>query len=359
MNITHSEPLEKFLTRYTADPQFIATIRQFEPSALCEWIHGLGIETFTGSSGRVFPKEMKAAPLLRAWLHRLREAGVQFFPRHRWLGWQNNKLHFQVRESASLTAQYIDADAVVLALGGASWQRLGSDGAWVDWLAERDIHINPLQPGNCGFEVSWSEDFRQQFSGAQLHSVGLSGDGKNFIRSEAVLSQYGIEGTGIYALSGILREQCKVTGSAQLIIDLLPDFSLEKIQQRLSHPRGKNSLGNFLRKQLNLSQVKLALLRELTDKSLYGNSQQLASALKGLPLTLTGMRPIDEAISTAGGVAFPEIDANYMVKKMPGIFCAGEMLDWDAPTGGYLLTGCFATGRAAGQGVLNWLAKRH
>ncbi len=356
MNITHAEPEEKFLGRYTAHSQFLKAIHGFNADALREWIHGLGIETFVGSSGRVFPKEMKAAPLLRVWLHRLRGLGVSFFPRHRWVGWDNGKLHFHVQDQTPSNGKFIEADAVVLALGGASWRRLGSDGAWVDCLAEQDVRVNALQPSNCGFEAHWSERFREQYAGAQLHGVGLSADGKNFIHSEAIISAYGIEGTGVYALSGHLRGALNRSATTQLVIDLLPDVPLEKIQQRLTHPRGKNSLSNFLRKQLNLPPVKIALLRELTEKSISDTPSKLAAALKSLAVPLIAMRPIDEAISSAGGIDFAELDANYMLKKLPGVFAAGEMLDWDAPTGGYLLTGCFATGHAAGRGLLRWLA---
>ena len=356
MNITHAEPEEKFLGRYTAHSQFLETIHGFNADALREWIHGLGIETFVGSSGRVFPKEMKAAPLLRVWLHRLRGLGVSFFPRHRWVGWNNGKLHFLAQDQINSNEKLIEVDAVVLALGGASWRRLGSDGAWVGWLAEQGIRVNALQPSNCGFEAHWSERFRKQHAGAQLHGVGLSADGKNFIRSEAIISEYGIEGTGVYALSGHLRGALNRSATTQLVIDLLPDVPLEKIQQRLTHPRGKNSLSNFLRKQLNLSPVKIALLRELTEKSISDTPSKLAAALKSVAVSLIAMRPIDEAISSAGGIDFAELDANYMLKKLPGVFAAGEMLDWDAPTGGYLLTGCFATGHAAGLGLLRWLA---
>lgn len=357
MNITHAEPEEKFLTRYTAPPQFLHSLREFNADALREWIHGLGIETFVGTSGRVFPREMKAAPLLRAWLQRLRGLDVNFFPRHRWVGWKNHCLQLRVQDQAAGSEKTIEADALVLALGGASWPRLGSDGAWVDWLAARNVHVNALQPGNCGFETHWSENFRAQYAGAQLHSVGLSVDGKEFIRSEAIISAYGIEGTGVYALSGKLRQELTTYPTTQIIIDLLPDLPLEKIQQRLTRPRGKNSLSNFLRKQLNLSPVKIALMRELTDKTFIDNPLKLAAALKRLSLPLFAMRPINEAISTAGGIDFAELDQNYMLKKLPGVFAAGEMLDWDAPTGGYLLTGCFASGRAAGKGLLQWLAK--
>jgi len=365
MNITHAEAKDDFLSRYSASSQLINSLNAFDADALRNWIHGLGIETFVGTSGRVFPTDMKAAPLLRAWLHRLRELGVTFYPRHRWLGWgesQGNvqiQLLFSAQENDATINKTVTADAVLLALGGASWQRLGSNGAWVPLLRERSVQVNDLVPSNCGFDVAWSEMLREQHAGAPLHGVVLSctdvhGRTRSVL-SEAIISAYGIEGTGIYALSKELREQIDQQGSALLNIDLLPDLSRDKIIQRLNKPREKNSLSNFLRKQLNLSPVKLALLRELTAKNTYENPELLALAIKKLSLTLTATRPIDEAISSAGGVAAKELDSLFMLKKMPGVFCAGEMLDWDAPTGGYLLTACFASGRTAGQGVVNFL----
>lgn len=363
MNITHAEPAEDFRARYSASAQFINTLKHFDATALRHWVHGLGIETFVGTSGRVFPADMKAAPLLRAWLHRLRELGVKIYPRHRWLGWDESKaLIFSSIDNDARVTKTISADAVLLALGGASWQRLGSDGAWVSLLQEQGVQVNELVPSNCGFDIDWSEMLRTQHAGAPLHGVGLSCvDEQGRVRSilsEAIISTYGIEGTGIYALSKYLREQLMQQGTALLNIDLLPDLPLEKIVQRLARPREKNSFSNFLRKQLNLSPSKLALLRELTTKKTSENPELLALAIKKLSLTLTGIRPIDEAISSAGGVAAKECDKAFMLNKIPGVFCAGEMLDWDAPTGGYLLTGCFASGRGAGQGVVSWLASR-
>ena len=363
MNITHAEPAEDFRARYSANAQFINTLKQFDATALRNWVHGLGVETFVGTSGRVFPTDMKAAPLLRAWLHRLRELGVKIYPRHRWVGWDDKKqLIVSSIENENTITKTITADAVVFALGGASWQRLGSNGAWVPLLREHHVQVNELVPSNCGFDVAWSEVIRDQHAGAPLHGVGLScTDQKGMSRSilsEAIISAYGIEGTGIYALSKYLRESLEINGSALLNIDLLPDLSLDKIVQRLNKPREKNSLSNFLRKQLNLSPAKLVLLRELTTKNTFEDPELLALAIKKLSLTLTATRPIDEAISTAGGIAAKEIDNNFMLKKIPGVFCAGEMLDWDAPTGGYLLTGCFASGRAAGFGVLSYLREQ-
>jgi len=360
MNITHAEPAEDFRARYSASSQFITTLKQFDSVALRNWVHGLGVETFVGTSGRVFPTDMKAAPLLRAWLHRLRVLGVKIYPRHCWLGFENNnELIFSTVDNGNIITNTISADAVVLALGGASWQRLGSDGAWVPLLRERNVIVNELVPSNCGFDVAWSEMLLSQHAGAPLHGVGLSctdlqGMSRSIL-SEAIISAYGIEGTGIYALSKYLREQLELNGSALLNIDLLPDLPLDKIVQRLNKPREKNSLSNFLRKQLNLSPAKLAMLRELTTKQTFENPALLALAIKKLSITLTATRPIDEAISSAGGIAAKELNAAFMLKKIPGVFCAGEMLDWDAPTGGYLLTGCFASGRAAGLGVVNYL----
>lgn len=364
MNITHAEPAEDFRARYSASAQFINSLKQFDADALRQWVHGLGVDTFVGTSGRVFPTDMKAAPLLRAWLHRLRELGVKIYPRHRWLGWsEQGDLNFSAQENGNAITKTINADALVLALGGASWQRLGSNGAWVPLLRERSVQVNELVPSNCGFDVIWSEFLINQHAGAPLQGVGLSCvDAQGMPRqilSEAIISAYGIEGTGIYALSKYLRENLAENGSALLNIDLLPDFSPEKIVQKLNKPREKNSLSNFLRKQFNLSPVKLALLRELTSKQTFENPALLAMVIKKLSVTLTATRPIDEAISSAGGVAAKELDASYMLKKIPGVFCAGEMLDWDAPTGGYLLTGCFASGRAAGNGVVSYLRAAH
>lgn len=361
MNITHAEAPQQFLTRYTnAQPYLANIIKKFNAQDVRDWVHGLGIDTFVGSSSRVFPTDMKAAPLLRAWLHRLRDLGVKIYPRHRFIGWgKSGELLIQNRMSDNAIEKQINPAATVFALGGASWQRLGSDGAWVSLLSEKNIRVNPLLPSNCGFEINWSQKLRDEFSGAQLNTVGLSVkdefDNTVSVRGEAIISAYGIEGTSVYALSRFLRDQIYSKGSATLTLDLLPDSSIEKIVAALSKPRGKNSLSNFLRKQLNLTPVKLALLRELLTKEQMENSQQLALSIKALSLTLNATRPIDEAISCAGGVSFSELNSDLMLNKIPGIFCAGEMLDWEAPTGGYLLTACFATGRVAGEGVVNYM----
>ncbi len=361
MNITHSEPHEKLLTRYAQSSSSLKPfLDKFSADQLCQWIHGLGIETFVGSSGRVFPTDMKAAPLLRAWLHRLRELGVQINPRHKWMGWaEDGSLNISEQKNNEEIKKNIVADVMVLALGGASWQRLGSDGSWVKLLREKDIQIAELLPSNCGFEYPWSEKFQEAFSGAPLQTVRLSANDSDgvlhSVRGEAMIAKTGIEGTSVYALSALLRDTILAKGSAELIIDLLPDLSEEKIIAQLNKPRGKNSVSNFLRKQLNLPPVKLGLLRELTPASIWQDNKALAQALKNLRIPLTGFRPIDEAISSAGGINFSELDNALMLKKLPGVFCAGEILDWEAPTGGYLLTACFATGRAAGEGAVKYL----
>lgn len=360
MNITHSELPQKFLTRYgQAAPVLKPYIEGFSPDQLRNWIHGLGIDTFVGSSGRVFPTDMKAAPLLRAWLHRLRNLSVQFYPRHRWYGWCGEHQLLVEDNKGAISEKFIAPQVTLLALGGASWQRLGSDGAWVEMLREKNIAVANLQPSNCGFDIAWSDHFKQEFSGLPLQTVGLSVTDsygqRHFVRGEAMIAATGIEGTSVYALSGLLRELINDQGTADLILDLMPDTSLEKLNGLLAKPRGKNSISNFLRKQLNLPAIKFSLLRELTSADIWQDHFALAHAIKHLPVRLTACRPIDEAISTAGGVVFDELDNHLMLKKLPGVFCAGEMLDWEAPTGGYLLTACFATGRAAGEGIVNYL----
>ena len=367
MNITHAEPSAQFLSRYGAARDHLTPIiNAFDATALRTWVESLGIETFVGTSGRVFPKEMKAAPLLRAWLHRLRESGVSFYPRHRWLGWtQEGALRFRVasaddkEDKKDKEERTFSAKACVLALGGASWPRLGSDGTWIETLSEYDLAIAALQPSNCGFECNWSDIFRSRCAGQPLNTVSLSlvdrQGRQHHQRGECVITEQGIEGSAIYAISALARELINRDQRARLILDLLPDLNIHKIIQLLQKPRGKDSQSNFLRKQLKLPPVKLQLLRELTSADIWHDPAQLAHAIKCLPLELVATRPLAEAISSAGGIAFPELDHNMMLGKIPGVFCAGEMLDWEAPTGGYLLTACFATGRAAGQGVVDWL----
>ena len=354
MNITHSEAYPAFLSRYAERaPQMAPLLRGFGAEALCEWIHGLGIETFVGTSGRVFPTDMKAAPLLRAWLKRLRDQGVVIHTRHRWTGWNASGDLLIYSPDGEKT---VHSDAVLLALGGGSWSRLGSDGAWLTLLEDKGVRNAPLQPSNCGFEVSaWSELMVSKFAGAPLKNVAIGlGDDKPRL-GECVVTASGIEGSLIYALSAPIREAINQTGSATVHIDLLPSKPVDKIQTALAKPRGSRSMSKHLHSQLGLDGVKAALLRELAPAEHFNDPAQLAAALKALPLTLVKTRPMDEAISTAGGVPFEALDERLMLKQLPGVFCAGEMLDWEAPTGGYLLTGCFASGRMAGQGILKWL----
>lgn len=366
MNITHAEDPALFLTRYgRATTQLAPIIQQFNAQALRDWVQGLGIETFVGTSGRVFPSAMKAAPLLRAWLHRLRERGVKFFPRHHWLGWTDTgELRFQHHSPSHAEEELLlSPDACVLALGGASWPRLGSDGAWVPWLRQRAIAVADLQPSNCGFEIAWSEFFRGKCAGQPLNTVKLAitdHTGKNHQqRGEATLTEHGIEGNAIYALSAVIRDTIHHTGHADVVIDLLPDQSEDTIGMRLQKNRGKDSVSNFLRKQLKLPPIKIQLLRELAPASSWQDNLLLAKSIKSLAVRLLRPRPLGEAISSAGGICFSALDDQLMLRELPGVFCAGEMLDWEAPTGGYLLTGCFATGRLAGHGVINWLHARH
>ena len=359
MNISHSEPFDKFLSRYGSRRNYIKPmLDDFGPEALRSWVQGFGIKTFIGSSGRVFPADMKAAPLLRAWLHRLREAGVNFNMRHQWIGWsgdENGKLRFVTPEGET----EVRADAVVLAMGGGSWARLGSTGAWVELLVQRGILIEPLQPSNCGFEVGWSEYFRSRFAGQPLKSVSVSFTDSDGVKiqqqGEFVVTAEGVEGGLIYTLSALLREQITATGVAVIHLDLAPDKDMRFLFDRISPSRGKDSMANFLRKRVGIDGVKAGLLREVLPKLDFDNPVRLCEAIKSLPIRLVAARPIDEAISSAGGVAFEVLDERLMIRSMPGVFCAGEMLDWEAPTGGYLLTACFASGRAAGLGVLAWL----
>lgn len=353
MNITHAEPFEQFLSRYGARrTELEAMITAFSPQTLRDWVQGLGIETFVGSSGRVFPTEMKAAPLLRAWLHRLRSSGVSFHMRHRWLGWTDTGLLAFENQQGQCN---IKADAVILALGGGSWPQLGSNAAWLPILSQRGVALSPLQPANCGFEVAWSEFFRSRFAGQPLKSVVLNVEHQTPQQGELMVTEQGLEGGLIYALSAPIREQINANGCSTIHLDLLPDRNEASIVERLNALRGKNSFSNHLRKRLGIDGVKAALLRETATSETLNNPQQLAHYLKALPISLNATRPIAEAISSAGGVSFSAVDQNLMLRAMPSVFCAGEMLDWEAPTGGYLLTACLASGRAAGLGALAWL----
>ena len=358
MNITHSEPLDAFQARYGARSVEVgAWLAGWSPEQVRAWIHGLGIDTFVGSSGRVFPTDMKAAPLLRAWLHRLRERGVRLHMRHRWLGWRDGELLFATPEGERSEA----AGAVVLALGGASWARLGSDGAWVGLLEGQGVEVAPLAPANCGFDADWSAHFAQRHAGAPLTTVALAVedvDGRRLVRKgQFVVTAGGIEGSLVYALSAPIRERIARDGQATVWLDLLPDHTPERVLEEVMHPRGSRSMSSHLQGRLGIKGVKSGLLHECLSRDDYADPVMLARSLKALPVLLRRARPIDEAISSAGGVRFGEVDASGMLRALPGVFVAGEMLDWEAPTGGYLLTACFGSGRAAGQGALAWLEK--
>jgi uncharacterized flavoprotein (TIGR03862 family) len=357
MNITHSEAKPAFVARYgRRQHEVTALLQDFDADALRAWIHGLGIDTFVGTSGRVFPTDMKAAPLLRAWLKRLRELDVQIHTRHRWLGWANDGA---LRIACSAGEQQVTADATLLALGGGSWARLGSDGAWVPLLQDCGVQIAPLQASNCGFDVSaWSSLLRDRFAGAPLKNVSLNLPGEAPRLGEFVLTAGGIEGSLVYALSAAIREAINQHGSTTVHLDLLPQTPLSKLQAALNKPRGSQSMAKHLHRQAGIDGVKAALLRELASAAAFNDPALLAAAIKALPVTLLRPRPLDEAISTAGGVPFEQLTAGLMLKQLPGTFCAGEMLDWEAPTGGYLLTACFASGRSAALGMLEWLKQR-
>lgn len=354
LNITHSEPFQALLSRYgTGKNRLQPMLQRFGANQLRDWVHRLGIKTFVGSSGRIFPEEMKAAPLLRAWLHRLRQQDVKFHVRHKWLGWHEgdiNRLSFQTPEGI----REIEADAVILALGGGSWPQLGSTGEWVDILDAKGVRISPLIPANCGFNVNWSDHFRQRFAGQPLKSIAVSVDGQQ-LKGDCTITDYGIEGGLIYSLSSTLRDAIIQTGSASLLLDLKPDYSLDTLIEKVSKPHGKQSMSNHLRKTIGIDGVKIGLLREKLAPEDFNNPIILCSTVKAFPTQLLSARPLAEAISSAGGVSFDAVDEAMMIVNLPGVFCAGEMLNWEAPTGGYLLTACFASGRAAGEGALKWL----
>jgi uncharacterized flavoprotein (TIGR03862 family) len=356
LNLTHSEELTTFLSRYREAAPFLdAAIRAFPPERLRDWCKGLGEKTFVGSSGRVFPESFKASPLLRAWLRRLDGQGVPLALRHRWSGWdEKGLLLFETPGGPRAIA----ADATVLALGGASWPRLGSDGAWTDIVASKGVAVTQLRPANCGFTVAWSDVLRDRFEGQPLKSVVLT-FGDRTVRGEAVITRDGIEGGAVYALSAELREAIASSGEATLQIALRPDLSTDALVTRLSAPRGKPSFSNVLRKALQLSPVAIGLLQEAAingGRQLASfSADELAALVNAVPVRLTGTSGLARAISTAGGIAWDELDTDFMIKRLPGVFAAGEMLDWEAPTGGYLLQASFATAVAAGKGALRWL----
>jgi uncharacterized flavoprotein (TIGR03862 family) len=361
MNLTHSETAGPFLARYGVRALDIEPLlRRFDPQALRAWVHGLGVETFVGSSGRVFPADMKAAPMLRAWLHRLRGSGVRFHMRHRWLGWMDASPE-SLRFSTPGGERAVDADAVVLALGGASWPRLGSDAAWVESLEACGVRVVPFQPSNCGFDIDWSEHFSQRFAGEPLKSVAIGlprADGSiDWRMGECLITATGIEGSLIYALCAQIRDRLN-TGDAAVLLDLAPGLTPQRVTDEVAHPRGARSVSSHLQSRLNLSGAKAGLLRECLSRDDFSHPHRLAQGIKALPLRIVRPRPIAEAISSAGGVAFESLDQHLMLEALRGVFCAGEMLDWEAPTGGYLLTACFASGLVAGEAALAYLRER-
>lgn len=352
LNITHSEAFPTFAGRFAeAEPRLRAALEAFTPADLREWAQGLGSETFVGTSGRVFPTAMKASPLLRAWKARLDASGAKILTRHRWIGFDGAALRFET-PAGQISVQ---ADAVLLALGGASWPRLGSDAAWVPWLRDKGVAIAPFEPANCGFDVAWSPLFRDRFAGAPVKSV-IAQSAAGTIRGEFVITRHGIEGSLIYAHSRALREAL-VKGEAALMLDLVPDRGIDRLTRDLAHQPAKASLSTRLRKAAGLEGVKAALPREVLPQDVLADPARLAAALKALPVPLMAPRPIAEAISSAGGISWDEIDEAFMLRRRPGLFVAGEMIDWEAPTGGYLLTACLASGRAAANGMLRWMEK--
>ena len=360
LNITHSEPFESFVSRYPGR-EFVmrSAIEQFDADHLRQWVHGLGVETFVGSSGRVFPTEMKAAPLLRAWMHRLRQSGVRFHMRHRWLGWnEQQSLVFETPQGV----QDAQPAGTVLACGGGSWAALGSDGAWVPWLKAKGIEVASLLPSNGGFEVAWSPVFVEKYAGQPIKNAAFAAGGNvapipdQWIRGECMATAYGLEGTAVYALSALLRDALIKTGASTLYVDLLPDKTQDQVELAMKRGRGARSMSTHLKSTLGLTGIKSGLLMEMARPDERSNPARLAQLIKALPIRLVACRPMDEAISTAGGVMFDGLTPSLMVRSMPGLFCAGEMLDWEAPTGGYLLNGCLALGKVAGKGVVSWLA---
>ncbi|MBI5943113.1 MAG: TIGR03862 family flavoprotein [Chloroflexi bacterium] len=359
LNLTHSEPFEKFISRYGNRKAEVETwLKDFTPDNLREWARGLGVETFVGTSGRVFPMEMKASPLLREWLKRLAESGVNFQLRHKWNGsiaTEGGRLSMELETPEGIKT--INADAVVLALGGGSWARLGSDGAWVYWLNQAGVKVEPLKPSNCGFDAAWSPVFKEKFDGHPIKSVVLS-FGEFRQQGEFIVTKEGVEGSLIYAASALMRDEILANGKAVMHLDLAPDKTEAQLIEKLNKPRGSRSMASHLEKTVGMKGVKAGLLREFVPKTEFENMERLAFYIKQLPVPLIATRPLDEAISSAGGVMFESLDQNLMLKALPGVFCAGEMLDWEAPTGGYLLTACFASGRMAGAGVMKWLERK-
>lgn len=361
MNLTHGEPKADFVQRYGSRTSDVGGwLDDFDADALRAWARGLGVETFIGSSGRVFPSDLKAAPLLRGWVHRLRESGVRFHVHHRWLGWNDDGT---LRMATPDGERAIRADAVVLALGGGSWPQLGSDGAWQPWLTARGVSVAPLMPSNCGFDIGWSEHIAGRHAGAPLKPVVIhlrDAAGNEHVRQgECVITASGIEGSLIYAFSSHLRDAIAAHGHTTIELDLAPDRMLERLRTDLAKPRGSHSMSDHVRRQTGLTGVKAALLHELLTREQFHDVDTLAHTIKRLPLRLQRARPIEEAISSGGGVRVEALDGQLMLSAVPGVFCAGEMLDWEAPTGGYLLTACFASGLRAGRGAASWIKHLH
>ncbi len=353
LNLTHSDPVPEFLKKYgTAEAAMARAFALFSPADLIAWCHDLGFETFVGTSGHVYPKTMKATPLLRAWLQKLNRLGVSFASRHNWVGWTGDALAFETAGGEPITFQ---ADATLLALGGASWPHLGSDGHWADILRAQNIALAPFRPANCGFVVAWTDTFRERHAGEPLKPVTLSFAGRTQ-RGEIMITQDGVEGSLIYAFGAALRDEIEVRGKAQITLDLRPDLSKDELIKRLSAPRGSRSLANHLRKAGGLSPLAASLLRE-GARDLAPEPSLLAERIKNMPVTLLATGPIARAISSAGGVAWKALTDDLMLRDRPGVFVAGEMIDWEAPTGGYLLQGCFSTATLAAQGIRKWLAR--
>ncbi|GAB1582843.1 TIGR03862 family flavoprotein [Phyllobacterium phragmitis] len=353
LNITHAEDYARFATRFgPASERLRAALDAFRPDDICAWAAGLGTETFVGSSGRVFPKAMKASPLLRAWLGRLEGQGVRILTRHRWVGFAEDRLVFMTPQGREV----VRGDAILLALGGASWPRLGSDAAWVPWLRDRGVEVRDLRPANCGFDVGWSENFREHFAGAPVKSVTAASDAGTF-QGEFVITRNGIEGSLVYAHTASLRDRLEREGRGLLELDLAPGRTLERLSRDLARFGAKASFSSRLRKGAGLEGIKTALLREAAPDVTKADPERLAWTIKALPLVVLRPRPIVKAISSAGGICWSGIDEDYMLKALPGVFAAGEMLDWEAPTGGYLLTACLATARAAARGIDSWLRR--
>lgn len=360
LNLTHSEPRDAFVARFGSRQREVARwLDLFDADDLRKWVAEFGIDTFVGSSGRVFPSDLKAAPLLRGWVRRLRASGVRFHVHHRWLGWNDSGLLRFSTESAEVE---VAADAVILALGGGSWSILGSDGSWIEALKHRGIDVEPLQPANCGFDVDWTPFLIEHHAGAPIKpaAIQFADGGGNIIsrQGEFVLTENGVEGSLIYALSSVLRESIAAREATTIHLDLAPDREMERLIKDLSRPRGKHSMAKHLHRNAGIEGAKVALLHEVLERDAFDDATRLANAIKSLPLRLQRPRPIDEAISTAGGVRLEALDKQLMSTALPGTFCAGEMLDWEAPTGGYLLSASFASGRIAGAGAANWLSRK-